>query len=126
MKPNSRLTAAALVAALALSLPVLAVEPPRQGPGPEGGRPSLDDAKRQEMQQKMKARVLGHIDAKIKVLQATQSCVRAATDMESMAICHAQERKQMKDLRDRERSDIQERKAQQGERQGPPPGSAPR
>ncbi|PWB40743.1 MAG: hypothetical protein C3F19_09625 [Rhodocyclales bacterium] len=55
----------------------------------------------------MKERVLEHIDAKIKILQKARSCVRAASDMAAMAVCHAQERKQMKDLRDKDRQAIQ-------------------
>ncbi len=116
MKFDSSLAIAGLAAALALSLPALAA-------GPEGGRKPIDDAKRQETQQKMKERVLEHIDAKIRILQASQSCVRAAPDAESMAVCHAQERKQTKDLRDRDRQEIQARKT---ERQGSPPGDGPR
>lgn len=126
MKTRSCLTLAALAAALSLPLAALAAEPVRQGTGPEGGRPPMDEAKRQEMQQKMKERVLEHIDAKIRILQTTQSCVRAASDMESMEVCHAQERKQMKDLRDKDRQEIQARKGERGERPGPPPGSGPR
>lgn len=115
MKFDSSLIIAGL-AALLLSLPALAA-------GPEGGRQSVDDAKRQGTQQKMKERVLEHIDAKIRILQAAQSCVRAAQDLKSMAVCHAQERKQMKDLRDRDRQEIQVRK---GERQGSAPGGGSR
>ncbi|MBI4987567.1 MAG: hypothetical protein HZC23_02005 [Rhodocyclales bacterium] len=126
MKSSLRLAVAALAAAFAMSLPALAAESPRPGAVQEGGRPPMDDAQRKEMQQKMKERVLDHIDAKIKILQSTQSCIRAASDVESMAVCHAQERKQMKDIRDKERSEIRERNAQRGERQGPPPGSGPR
>lgn len=126
MQTKSSLTLAALAAALTLSLTTLAAESVRPGTGPEGGRPPMDESKRQEMQQKMKERVLERIDAKIRILQTTQSCVRAATDMESMEVCHAQERKQMKDLRDKDRQEIQARKGERGERQGPPPGSGPR
>jgi hypothetical protein len=126
MKRNTTLQFTALAACLFLSLPSHAADAGKPGAGPEGGRPPMDEAQRQEMQQKMKARVLDHIDAKIRILQTTQSCVRAAPDMESMAICHAQERKQMKDIRDKGRSEIQERKAQRGERQGPTPGPGPR
>jgi hypothetical protein len=56
-----------------------------------------------ESQQAMKERVLEHIDAKIRILQTAQSCVRGAKDAEDMMACHVQERKQMKDLRDKER-----------------------
>lgn len=126
MKIQSRSTLAALAAAFALALPALAAESVRPGPGPEGGRPPIDEAKRQEMQQKLKERVLERIDAKIRILQTTQSCVRAASDVESMEVCHAQERKQMKDLRDKDRQEVQARKAERGERQGTPPGSGPR
>jgi hypothetical protein len=66
-----------------------------------------------ESQQAMKERVLEHIDAKIRILQTAQSCVRAATDTEDMMACHAQERKQMRDLRDKDRK-------------SPPPGSGSR
>lgn len=115
MKSASRTTIAMLAAAFVLSLPARAAEPP----GPEAVRPPADDAKRQESQQTMKARVLEHIDARIRILQAARSCVRAAPDAEAMAVCHAQERKQTKDLRDRDRQAVQPRKA---ERQPALPG----
>lgn len=88
---------AALSVLLALSLPVGAAETPGAG----------DETRRQAAEQKMKARVLEHIEAKIRVLQAARSCVRAAADVEAMAVCHAQERKQMKDIRDKERQGFQ-------------------
>ncbi len=98
----------ALSAALALSHPVSAA----------------DGAKGQEPQQNMKARLIEHIDAKIYILQSAKSCVRAASDMKAMAICHEQERKQTKDLKNQARSGIQERKVQRSERKGPPPAPA--
>jgi RNase H-fold protein (predicted Holliday junction resolvase) len=90
--PSGTTLTALAAAALFLGQPVLA----------------MDAAKRQESQQAMKERVLDHIDAKIRVLQEARSCVRAAADMEAMTLCHAQERKQMKDLRDKDRQGIQD------------------
>lgn len=78
-------------------LAVLTMPPPSQA-GAEKGQGS---------QQKMKERALGHIDAKIRILQKARQCVGAASDMAAMAACHAQERKQMKDLRDKDRQAIQ-------------------
>lgn len=97
MTIRSRPRFAALSVLLALSLPLGAAESP--GPG--------EEARRQVAEQKMKERVLEHIEAKIRILQAARSCVRAAADVEAMAVCHAQERKQMKDLRDKERQGFQ-------------------
>lgn len=90
VRSGTTLTALA-AAALFLAQPALAVEA----------------AKRQETQQAMKERVLDHIDAKIRILQEARSCVRAAADAEALTLCYAQERKQMKDLRDKDRQGIQ-------------------
>lgn len=72
----------------------------------ESSRPPVGEAKRQDTQSAMKKRVLEHIDAKIRILQSAKACVRAAADMKAMAVCHEQERKQTKELRNQARSDI--------------------
>lgn len=104
VKSNLRLRLAALTAILAWSFSTLAAEPVSK----EGSRQPLD-AKPQETQQKMKERVLEHIDARIKILQTARSCVRAASNAGAMAACHAQERKQMKELRNKDRQEVQAR-----------------
>ncbi len=93
----------ALAAALALS----------------GSAYAADGAKGQDSQQALKGRLIEHIDAKIRILQSAKSCVRAATDMKAMAVCHEIERKQTKELKNQARSAIKERK-------GPLPAPAPR
>jgi hypothetical protein len=62
--------------------------------------------KRPAAQQELKERVLDHIESKIRILQAAHACVSAARNAEAMAVCHAQERKQMKELRDRDRQGV--------------------
>jgi hypothetical protein len=104
VKSNSRLRLAALTAVLAGSFSTLAA-----GPVSKEGSRQLLDAMPQETQQKLKGRVLEHIDAKIKILQTARSCVRAASNAGAMAACHAQERKQMKDLRNKDRQEVQAR-----------------
>lgn len=81
---------AAPLAALALSCGALAADV---------SRPAAGEAKRQDSHSAMKKSVLDHIDAKIRILQTAKACVRAASDMKAMAVCHEQERKQTKDLR---------------------------
>lgn len=97
MHRNIHLLIAAPLAAVALSFGALAAE---------GSRPPAGEAKRQDTQSAMKKRVLDHIDAKIRILQSAKACVRAAADMKAMAVCHEQERKQTKELRNQARSDI--------------------
>ncbi len=92
------LRATATVAALALSLSAGAAE----------SSGAADEARRQPTELKMKERAIEYIDARIRILQATRVCVRAAADMEAMSMCYAQERRQMKDLRDKERQDIRD------------------
>lgn len=69
---------------------------------PESGRA----AARPSEQQGLKKRVLDHIEAKIRILQAAHACVSAAKNAAAMAACHAQERKQMKELRDKDRQGV--------------------
>ena len=69
---------------------------------PEGG----SIPKRPAAQQELKERVRDHIESKIRILQAAHACVSAARNAEAMAVCHAQERKQMKELRDRDRQGV--------------------
>jgi hypothetical protein len=102
MKAAVRLMYISLLAVLSMPPSSLAAGAPREGAPPQAGA-----EKGQGSQQKMKERVLEHIDAKIRILQKARSCVRAASDMAAMAVCHAQERKQMKDLRDKDRQAIQ-------------------
>lgn len=102
MKVAVRLIYISLLAVLSMPPSSPAAGTPRDGAPPQAGA-----EKGSGSQQKMKERVLEHIDAKIKILQKARSCVRAASDMAAMAVCHAQERKQMKDLRDKDRQAIQ-------------------
>jgi hypothetical protein len=111
MKSRLGLTIASL-AAIVAAFPACAAESPRQGPATEA-------SKRQETPEKMKERVLQHIDARIQILQTAKSCVQAAGDMASMAVCHARERKQTKALRDKDRREIRQRPTSET-------GSAPR
>lgn len=108
---------AVLAAGLLLSLPVLAAE---------GSRPPADGAKQQEAHQSLKARALDYIDAKIRILQSAKSCVRLATSTTAMLVCHEKERKQMKDLKQQARTDIQEGKTKPGEGRGAPTTSGAR
>ncbi|MCZ7656168.1 MAG: hypothetical protein M5R42_20735 [Rhodocyclaceae bacterium] len=85
---------------------------------------AADGAKGRESQPALKARLIEHIDAKIRILQTAKACVSAAADMKAMAVCHEQERKQTKDLKKQSRTDIQERKVQRPERKGPAPAPA--
>lgn len=81
-----------LVAAmLASPVPVLA-----SAAGPSGESAKGRDG------QAMKERVIRYIDAKIRVLESAKSCVRAARDDKDMLACHVQERRQMKELRDKD------------------------
>lgn len=84
-----------MTAVLAWSFSTLAAGPV----GKEGSRQPLE----------LKERVLEHIDAKIKILQTARSCVRAASNAGAMAACHSQERKQMKELRNKGRQEVQAR-----------------
>jgi len=84
-----------LTTVLAWSFSTLAAEPV----GRKGSRQSLE----------LKERLIEHIDAKIKILQTARSCVRAASDTGALAACHAQERKQMKELRNKGRQEVQAR-----------------
>lgn len=101
MKAAVRLMYFSLLAVLSMPPSSLAAGSPREGAPPQAS------AEKGQSQQKMKERVLEHIDAKIRILQKARSCVRAASGMAAMAVCHAQERKQMKDLRDKDRQAIQ-------------------
>lgn len=112
MKSRFGMTIATLAAVIA-SFPASAAESARQSP-------ATDASKRQETPEKMKERVLQHIDARIQILQRAKSCVQAANNMASVAVCHAQERKQTKNLRDKDRREIRR------ESPAPQTGSAPR
>lgn len=90
MRSGTSLLHAALAAA-ALAFPVLAC-----ATGPAGESATNRDG------QAMKERVIRHIDAKIRILEGAKSCVRAARDSQDMLACHAQERRQMKELRDKD------------------------
>lgn len=106
MKSRFSMTVAALIAAM-VSFPLMAVESATRSPGTTGGRPAVEEAKRGETQKQMKERVLQHIDARIRILQTAKSCVQAANNTAAMVVCHAQERKQTKALRDKDRREIQ-------------------
>ncbi|MBS3917145.1 MAG: hypothetical protein KGZ31_05580 [Sulfuritalea sp.] len=108
---------AAPLAALAISFGALATE---------NSRPPAGEAKRQDTQSVMKKRVLDHIDAKIRILQTAKACVRAASDMKAMAVCHEQERKQTKELRKQASLDTEEQRVLTSERREPQRPSAAR
>lgn len=80
----------------ALSLPVLAADAPK----------TVDGAKSPESQQKMKERLLRHVEARIKILQDSHACIKAAADMKAIGDCHEQERKLTKALREQARADM--------------------
>lgn len=92
MRPRRHPLLAVLLAAM-LVLPLAA--PAAESPVPGEGAKHRDD-------QAMKERVIKHIDAKIRILQTAKSCVRAAQDTKAVLACHAQERRQTKELRDRD------------------------
>ncbi len=102
MKQRTTLPVMALAAAL--SLPSLAVEPAR--PGPEGNRLPANAAKRDEMQQKMKERLIKHVDARIQILENARACIKAAADMKAINVCYEQERRRTKELRNQARADF--------------------
>lgn len=54
---------------------------------------------RPDSPQQMKARLIEHIDAKIRILQEARGCVEKASSMGAVAVCHDRERKQTKALR---------------------------
>lgn len=80
----------------ALSLPVLATDTSKPA----------DGTKRQESQQKMKERLLRHVEARIRILQDSHACIRAAADMKAIGDCHEQERRKTKALREQARADM--------------------
>ncbi|MBL8503902.1 MAG: hypothetical protein JNL78_10720 [Rhodocyclaceae bacterium] len=80
----------------ALSLPVLATDAPK----------TVDGAKPPVSQQKMKERLLRHVEARIKILQDSHACIKAAADMQAIGDCHEQERKSTKALRERARAEM--------------------
>ena len=112
MSARTSLSAAVLAVALTSSHFAHAAEPP------------ADDARRREALQRTKECRVEHLDARIRIMQATQDCVRAAADMESIGICHAQERRQTKALRDNDRQDIESRRSDRREGKVPAPGPA--
>ncbi|MDR2239990.1 MAG: hypothetical protein LBE33_06050 [Zoogloeaceae bacterium] len=83
--------AALFAATLALPPAALSAEPP--APGKSAPR---DDSA-------MKERLIAHIDARIRILETAKSCVRAARDMNATLACYAEERRQTKALRERDR-----------------------
>lgn len=92
MRSGTSLLHAALVASV-LAFPSTAQA---SATGPAGESATGRDG------QAMKERVIRHIDAKIRILEGAKSCVRAARDSQDMLACHAQERRQMKELRDKD------------------------
>jgi len=83
--------------AVALSLPSHATEPVRAVE--EGG-------KREETQRKMKEQLLRHIEARIRILQDSHACIKAATDIRAIGECHEEERKRTRELREQANTDI--------------------
>jgi hypothetical protein len=85
-----RLCLALLIAAL--SLPAPAADTPN----------AADDAK---SRQKMKERLLRHVEARIRALEELHACIGAAADMKAIGDCHEQERKKAKALREEARAE---------------------
>jgi hypothetical protein len=79
-----------------LSLPVLATDTSK----------TADGAKSQGSQQKLKERLLRHVEARIKILQDSHACIKAAADMKAFGDCHEQERRKTKALREQARADL--------------------
>ena len=77
----------------ALALPATAAAPPNPA----------DDAK---SRQKMKERLLRHVEARIKVLEELHACIGAAADMQALGACHEQERRKTTALRAQPRADL--------------------
>jgi hypothetical protein len=98
MKFRSGMALAAGAAALCLAFPAAAADE---------GRTQGSEPKREEAHQKTKERAIAHIDARIRILQDTQACVRQTTDNDGLLACHAQERKRTKELRDKDRQALQ-------------------
>lgn len=108
MMPRALPAIAALTACLAL--------PPAIGADPAGAGAGLAGPQRQ-----MKEDVIAHIDARIRILQETKVCVRAANDMKAVSDCHAQERQKTKVLRERVRAELLVPKVQRDGRRGSVP-----
>ena len=80
---------AALAAALLLfALPVLAGSEETKGRG---------------SQQQMKAQVIEHINARIRILEEARACVTRASSTAAVAVCRELERRKTKALREKDR-----------------------
>lgn len=90
------MTGAIALLLAALSLPVAAADIPKPA----------DGTKRQESQQKMKDRLLRHVEGRIRILEDSHACIRAAADMKAIGDCHEQERRKTKALRKQDRADF--------------------
>jgi|GEM_PF-7106478 len=114
MKRNTLLAIFSLFSLLAISLPASADEPIKPAASPVAKRPPMDDAKRQEIFQKIKDRQATRIDDQIKLLQAEQSCIRAASSFDAMKSCRQKNKEEKKQLHEKWRSEREAMKAQRG------------
>ncbi len=78
---------------LALSLPAPADE----------SRPPLDP-------QQLKAQVIEHIDARMRILQETRACVEKASAIAAINLCHEEERRKTRALRQQARDALRDGK----------------
>ncbi|MBM3392760.1 MAG: hypothetical protein FJY34_12440 [Betaproteobacteria bacterium] len=60
--------------------------------------------------QQTKAQVVEHIDARIRILQEVRACVEKATDIAAITLCHEEERKKSRALRQQGREALREGK----------------
>ncbi len=65
-------------------------------------------SERGNLPQQTRQRLLEHVEARIRILEAAQECLRAAADMQDAAACHETERQKAKALRNRDRAKLKE------------------
>jgi hypothetical protein len=71
-------------------------------PAPAAG----EVAKGRGDQQQLKAQVIQHIDARIRILEEARACVARAANTGAVALCHQQERRKTKALREKDRLNV--------------------
>lgn len=106
MKNQNRIRHSFAAVVLSLSVPVaLCAEPARPAPV---ARPAAAEAgKRGDMHKQLKEQALQYLDAKIRILQTTKTCVNAANTNAALLVCYEQERKQTKALRKADREKLE-------------------
>ena len=73
-------------------------------PAPAADTPNAADQTKSS--QKMKERLLQHVEARIKALEELHACIGAAAGMKAIGDCHEQERRKSKALREQARADL--------------------